>query len=261
MRIALSVAYNGAAFCGWQRQSHSPSVQQDLETALSKIANHPVSVACAGRTDTGVHGTNQIVHFDTDAVRPDKAWLLGTNTNLNADIKVNWVKPVTQEFHARFSATARRYRYLIQNTRFPPAILSHGLTWEKLPLDADKMHQAAQHFLGEQDFSSVRAANCQSHSKHRNIHHLNVVRLGDFVMIDIQANAFLYHMVRNITGLLLEVGSGRQSPDWVQQVLSAKDRTKAAKTAPANGLYLVDVTYPQQFDLPTNRLGPLFWPD
>jgi len=261
MRLALSVAYDGAAYCGWQRQSHSPSVQQVLEESLSKIADHPIHTYCAGRTDTGVHGTNQIVHFDTTAERPNKAWLFGTNSKLPGNVKVNWVANVSCDFHARFSALARRYRYLIHNANFPPAILSSGLTWERYSLDHTLMHKAAQSFLGEQDFTSVRAANCQSHSKHRNIHHLHVERFNNYVMIDIQANAFLYHMVRNITGILLEIGKGNKPVEWAKEVLLKKDRTCAAKTAPADGLYLVDVLYPDEFQLPKHHLGPLFWDD
>jgi tRNA pseudouridine38-40 synthase len=259
MKFAASVSYDGASYCGWQRQSHSPSVQQCVEEALSAIANHPISVLCAGRTDTGVHATNQIIHFETDVTRPDRAWILGTNTKLPSSIAINWITEVPEDFHARFSATARRYRYIIYNGRVPSAILPQGITWEKYPLDVEKMRAATNHFLGEQDFSSVRAASCQSRSKFRRIHHLNVERKGQFLMIDIKANAFLHHMVRNIAGLLIEVGRRRQTPDWIRTVLDARDRTQAAKTAAPNGLYLVDVDYPKQYKLPEINLGPLFW--
>jgi tRNA pseudouridine38-40 synthase len=259
MKIAASVSYDGALYCGWQRQSHSPSVQQCVEEALSHIANHPISILCAGRTDTGVHATNQIIHFETESERPDRAWIFGTNTKLPDSIVINWITKVSDDFHARFSATARRYRYIIYNGKVPTAILPQGVTWERYPLDVEKMQDAAKHFLGEQDFSSVRAASCQSRTAHRFIHHLTVERKGQFLIIDIQANAFLHHMVRNITGLLIEVGRLRQEPCWVKAVLEAKDRTQAANTAAPNGLYLVDVDYPEHYSLPNRTLGPLFW--
>ncbi|QTH63864.1 tRNA pseudouridine(38-40) synthase TruA [Psychrosphaera ytuae] len=258
MRIALGIEYDGAQFFGWQRQREVETVQECLEKALSKIANHPVDVFCAGRTDAGVHGTGQVVHFDTDAVRPDKGWTMGVNANLPDAIAVTWVKHVPDDFHARFSATARRYRYVIYNERLRPGILNHGLSHYHSPLDADKMHQAAQSLLGENDFSSFRAAQCQSNSPNRFVHHVNVTRTGSFVVIDIKANAFVHHMVRNIAGSLIAIGKGEQPVEWMAELLALKDRTQAAETAKPHGLYLIDVDYPEEFGLPKSKLGPLF---
>lgn len=261
MKIALGIEYDGSRYFGWQRQQNVASVQQELETALSKIANAPCEVFCAGRTDAGVHGTGQVVHFETESVRPMQSWCFGSNANLPADIAVRWAVEVPDEFHARFSATARRYRYVIYNHKLRSAILPKGISHYYHPLDAEKMHQAGQYLLGENDFSSFRAAQCQSHTPWRNVHHLNVWRQQDYVIVDIQANAFVHHMVRNIVGSLIEVGLGKQPPEWIGWLLAQRDRTLAAATAHAEGLYLVDVTYPEEFGIPKNRLGPLFLAD
>lgn len=261
MRIALGIEYDGTRYSGWQRQKHINSVQEELEKALSIVAAHPVEVQCAGRTDAGVHGTGQVVHFDTSSERKMVAWTMGVNANMPKDIAVRWAKEVPEEFHARFTATARRYRYIIYNHAYRPGILSKGISHYHGELDADKMHAAGQYLLGEQDFSSFRAAHCQSRSPWRNIMHLNVSRQGNYVIIDIKANAFVHHMVRNITGSLIAVGRGEQQPEWIQQLLQAKDRKLAGATAKAEGLYLVDVDYPQQFDLPREPIGPLFLAD
>jgi tRNA pseudouridine38-40 synthase len=258
MRIALGIEYDGAAYYGWQRQKDVVSVQQELEKALTKIANHTVTVNCAGRTDAGVHGTGQVVHFETDAVRKDVAWTLGVNANLPDDIAVRWIKHVDQSFHARFSATARRYRYIIYNSEFRPGILRTGLSHYHMQLDAQKMQLAGQSILGEQDFTSFRALHCQANSPVRTIEYLNVTRRSNFIIIDIKANAFLHHMVRNIAGSLIEIGRGKQNIDWLTTLLSMKDRSKAAATAKPGGLYLVEVDYPEQFDLPRPPCGPLF---
>ncbi|WP_372881520.1 tRNA pseudouridine(38-40) synthase TruA [Psychromonas sp.] len=258
MRIALGIEYDGAAYYGWQRQKEVISVQEELEKALSVVANHPVTVNCAGRTDAGVHGTGQVVHFDTDAVRKDVAWTLGVNANLPDDIAVRWVKQVDDSFHARFSATARRYRYIIYNGPFRPGILRTGLSHYHMALDEQKMHQAGQTILGEQDFTSFRALHCQASSPVRTIEYLNVCRRSNFIIIDIKANAFLHHMVRNIAGSLIEIGRGNQPLDWLQTLITHKDRAKAAATAKAGGLYLVEVDYPAEYDLPRPPCGPLF---
>ncbi|MCC2605882.1 tRNA pseudouridine(38-40) synthase TruA [Planctobacterium marinum] len=260
-RIALGIEYNGAAYFGWQRQREVASVQQKLEAALEVIAQQKIDVVCAGRTDAGVHATNQIVHFETDVQRPDKAWTMGSNANLPDTIAVKWAKPVADDFHARFSATARRYRYVIHNVRLRPGIFLEGVTHFYHPLDAEKMHRAAQCLLGEQDFSAFRAALCQSRSPFRNLHHIQVIRQGDYVVIDIKANAFVHHMVRNIAGSLMAVGCGEQSEDWIAELLASKDRTQAAATAKPNGLYLVSVDYPAEFALPQKPLGPLLLSD
>lgn len=258
-KIALGIEYNGYRYYGWQRQEHVPSIQSCLEHALSKIANESITVCCAGRTDAGVHATAQVVHFLTKAVRKEVSWIMGVNTYLPPDITVRWAKKVEKDFHARFSATARRYRYLIFNDRHRPALFSEGLAHYSMPLDEKKMERAAQCVLGENDFSSFRAAQCQSKTPWRYVHHLKVSRFGvHYIMVDIKANAFLHHMVRNIVGSLIEVGIGRQNEHWIAQLLALKDRTQAAVTAKASGLYLVSVDYPAHFSLPYLPLGPFF---
>lgn len=258
MKIALGIEYDGSCYYGWQRQLEVDSVQQKLEQALSQVANEPISVHCAGRTDSGVHATGQVVHFETTANRKDVAWTMGVNANLPSDIAVRWVKTVKEDFHARFSATARRYRYIIYNRRYRPAILGRGLTHYHLPLDADSMHRAGQSLLGENDFTSFRAVQCQSKTPWRNVKHLQVSRMGDYIIVDIKANAFVHHMVRNIVGSLMEVGCGNQPEGWIAELLTLKDRSMAAATAKADGLYLVAVDYPAEFELPEVTLGPLF---
>jgi tRNA pseudouridine38-40 synthase len=261
MRVALGIEYDGSNYCGWQRQLEVDSVQAQLEKALSFIANEPITVHCAGRTDTGVHGTGQVVHFDTNAIRPDSAWTLGVNTQLPDTIAVRWMKEVSEDFHARFSATARRYRYVIYNHNFRPGLLNHGLSHYYGNIDETLMHQAAQRLVGEHDFTSFRALQCQSKTPRRNVHEVNVTRQGMYIMVDIKANAFLHHMVRNIVGSLLEVGLGNKPVDWLSELLALKERRQAAATAKPNGLYLVDVTYPDEFNLPKLALGPLFMLD
>ncbi|MCJ8321978.1 MAG: tRNA pseudouridine(38-40) synthase TruA [Colwellia sp.] len=258
MRYALGVEYDGKNYCGWQRQKNAASVQQALEIALSKIADQPIEVICAGRTDTGVNATNQVVHFDTDKIRKDVAWTLGVNTHLPIDIAVTWVKEVNDDFHARFSATARRYRYIIGNTRLRSAILSSGISHCHFPLDVNLMHQGAQYLLGRNDFTSFRTVHCQSHSPNRTLIHCNVSRLGDFIIIDIKANAFLHHMVRNIAGSLMVIGQAKKPISWIKEVLEAKNRCVAGMTGPSAGLYFVDVDYPEEFNIPKRNLGPLF---
>lgn len=261
MKIALGIEYDGKNYFGWQRQEKVRSVQQQLEQALSFVANEEISVFCAGRTDSGVHATGQVVHFETNANRTNTAWMFGVNANLPDDIAVSWAKEVSEDFHARFSATARRYRYVIYNNRLRSAILPFGVTHHYQPLDHQLMHQAGQILLGENDFSTFRAAQCQSKTPWRNIHHLNVVRQENYVIVDIQANAFVHHMVRNIVGSLLEVGEKKRPVEWIAEILSKRDRTLAAPTAKAAGLYLVDVHYPLHFELPQHSLGPLFLAD
>ncbi len=259
-RVALAVEYHGGTFFGWQaqRKLNLPTVQETLESALSQIASVPITTVCAGRTDTGVHASHQVVHFDTPVARAEKAWVFGGNTLLPEGVAIKWAKPVSSEFHARFSATARRYRYIIHNHPTRSAHLGPLTTFFPHELDADLMHREAQCLLGERDFSSFRGAGCQSNTPMRNVHHVTVSRRGDFVVVDIQANAFLLHMVRNIVGTLLAVGSGRQAPGWTEEVFAARDRTLAAPTAPPQGLYLVDVHYPSQFELAESEIGPAF---
>jgi len=262
MRIALGIEYDGTHYFGWQRQKHAISVQQILEEALSKVADYPIEVTCAGRTDARVHATGQVVHFDTNVIRPDRAWGLGSNALLPKDIAVRWVKVVPDDFHARFSATARRYRYIIFNNNFRSGILSSGVShYYNGQLDVERMHDAAQCLLGEHDFTSFRAAQCQSKSPWRNMMHLSVSRQGAYVIIDLKANAFVYHMVRNIAGSLIEVGLGRQKEEWIAWLLKKKNRALAAPTAKAQGLYLVQVDYPESYGLPKMPVGPLFLTD
>lgn len=260
-KIALGIEYDGSKYYGWQRQNEVRSVQEKLEKALSKVANEPINVFCAGRTDAGVHATGQVVHFETRMQRKDAAWTLGVNANLPGDIAVRWVKAVPEDFHARFSATARRYRYIIYNQRLRPAILAQGVTHFYHPLDADRMHRAAQCLLGENDFTSFRAVQCQSRTPWRNLMHINVTRCGAYVVVDIKANAFVHHMVRNIVGSLMEIGCGNQAENWMAELLAAKDRKLAAATGKAEGLYLVSVDYPEHFALPAPPMGPLFLMD
>lgn len=251
-RIALCVEYDGSAFSGWQAQldPRLHTVQETLEQALSRIADHPLRVSCAGRTDAGVHASGQVVHFDTHNERPLKAWVLGVNSMLPAAVSIHWAQAVPAEFHARFSAQSRRYRYCILNTRIRPAMLSRFLTLHEKELDVGAMHEAGQHLLGENDFSSFRGAACQSRTAMRNLMSLSVTRHGEHVLIDLEANAFLLHMVRNIAGVLIQIGEGRQSPGWTADLLQLRDRTRAAVTASPQGLCLCEVRYPAHFALP-----------
>jgi tRNA pseudouridine38-40 synthase len=258
MRIALGVHYNGASYYGWQRQQNVPSIAQHIEEALSQVANQPIEVQCAGRTDAGVHATGQVIHFDTTAERPHHAWVLGTNAHLPPQIAIQYALPVLDDFHARFSATARQYRYVIYNQPVRSGILAEGVTWHKTPLDEQAMHAAAQSLLGEHDFTSFRAAQCQSNSPCRYVHHVLVKRVQDYVIVDIKANAFLHHMVRNIVGALLWVGEHAKPVAWLKDLLEQRNRQLAAPTAKAHGLYFVDVTYPAEFQIPKLNKGPLF---
>ena len=247
MRVALGIEYDGTSYNGWQRQKTGLGVQQRVEEALSVVANHPVEVICAGRTDTGVHASGQVVHFDTSSERSERGWLLGANSNLPEDVNVSWVKPVTDDFHARFSATARSYRYVVLNQLQRSALHRNRAWWVYEPLDAAKMHEAAQRLVGEHDFSAFRAAGCQASTATRVIRHIAVSRSGDWLTLDVTANAFLQHMVRNITGTLATVGLGEQGVDWVTEVLESRDRKAGGIAAPAHGLTLVDVEYPETF--------------
>jgi tRNA pseudouridine38-40 synthase len=258
-KIACRVEYDGSRYCGWQAQAQPnvETVQGQLEKALEAVAATPFRVHCAGRTDTGVHGHEQIIHFETPVARSSKSWVLGGNANLPYDIRLHWAVPVAPSFHARFSARSRRYRYIIANTPVRPALLHAKVTWQRSKLDAQRMHSAAQCLLGEQDFSTFQAASCQSSTPMRNVHAVEVSRRGELLVIDIQANAFLHHMVRNIAGSLMAVGTERQPPDWIAQLMRGRDRTLAAETAAADGLYLVRVEYPLEYALPESPLGPL----
>ena len=259
-RIALGIRYDGNPYHGWQIQEELNTVQSAVERALSAVANHPISVVCAGRTDAGVHATAQVVHFDTDAQRSDYSWVFGANSNLPHNISVLWAKTVSQDFHARYSATARRYRYILYNHEIRPGILKEAVGWYYRPLDERRMREAANYLIGESDFSSFRGADCQAHSPIRTIYQIEIFRIGRMVVIEIQANAFLLHMVRNIVGVLVTIGSGSREPSWAKTVLEARDRRQGGVTISPHGLYLVEVSYSPEFKLPRVPLGPFFLP-
>jgi tRNA pseudouridine38-40 synthase len=251
MRIAAGIEYNGSNYHGWQSQdSGIATIQSSVEEALSSVANHVVSVQCAGRTDAIVHAFEQVIHFDTVSDRTDYSWVFGTNSNLPPDIAVIWVKRVPDSFNARFSALARTYRYVIYNQSVRPSLWRQQVTWLPRKLDATRMQEAAQYLLGEQDFSSFRSIHCQSKTPMRNVLHIKVERHNHWVIIDVKANSFLHHMVRNIAGMLLIIGEGKQDPIWAKEVLEARDRNKGGITAPPYGLYFLTVDYPEEFALP-----------
>lgn len=259
MRIALGVEYDGASYHGWQLQTNCETVQGTLERALSQVADHPVALTVAGRTDAGVHAIAQVVHFESSANRKLQAWVLGVNANLPRQIRVIWAVPVSDQFHARFGAIERNYRYLIINRPTPPGILFQKATWERETLDDEAMHLAAQCLVGEHDFTSFRASSCQSKSPVRNLTRISVTRNGDMVAIDVSANAFLHHMIRNLAGTLIKVGLGEKPTNWVGTVLEARDRTMAGVTAPPDGLYLTNVSYPEHFALPSTESDQWLW--
>ena len=260
-RYAAVVEYDGSAFCGFQKQKHSPSVQQELERALSYVADSPLILSCAGRTDTAVHASHQVIHFDSSAVRSGHNWVQGANSQLPDSIALRWAGEMSADFHARFSATSRTYRYVISASKTRPAILADGVTWVKFPVEASAMQEACQYLLGEQDFSAFSGAGCQSLSPFRNVTSANIYPLGQLLIFEVSANAFVLHMVRNMVGALLEVGYGRQQPIWIKQLLAGADRCQSAATAPSNGLYLVNVNYPPEFALPRLPTGPAFLSD
>ena len=252
MRYALGVEYDGSDFKGWQQlgESGCPSVQATLQDALSSVANAPVSVVCAGRTDAGVHGECQVVHFDSDVERAPRGWVLGTTTRLPPSICVRWCVPVVDEFHARFSAKARRYRYRILNRQVRPALYRQILSWDRRPLDADAMHRAAQALLGENDFGAFRSSQCQALHARRELQSIAIHRQGEVVEVEVQANAFLHHMVRNIVGSLMMVGAGEKPESWIGELLAGRDRNLAGPTAPPQGLVFVGPLYPEHWKLP-----------
>jgi tRNA pseudouridine38-40 synthase len=249
-RIALGIEYDGSRFLGWQTQPGGGAVQDALEPALSTIAGVPISVTAAGRTDRGVHARAQVVHFDTEAARPGSAWVRGVNAALPDSVAVLWSQEVAAEFHARYSAVSRTYRYQMLNRAVRPALAATHMGWFHLPLDADKMRAAAALLVGEHDFSAFRSSECQAKTPVRTLHALQVESLGERIDFVVRANAFLHHMVRNIVGTLVYVGKGKYEPGWVREVLLSKDRSKAAPTFAAEGLYLEKVEYEARWGLP-----------
>lgn len=250
MRYAIGIEYDGTDFLGWQRLSHGDTLQARVESALSFVAAAPVRVTCAGRTDAGVHARCQVAHFDSDAARPPRAWQLGAMSRLPSTIALRWVQPVAAGFHARHDAVARRYRYRIVNRGFRPALDARQAAWERCPLDVEAMQQAARALIGVHDFTSFRTVSCQARSPVRELHAVAVRRVGECVELDLVANAFLHHMVRNIVGSLLPVGRGEWPPARIGAVLAARDRSLAGPTAPACGLTFIGPQYPRTAGLP-----------
>ena len=259
MRFAAGIEYNGALYRGWQRQRGARTVQEAVETALSRVADHPVEVVTAGRTDTGVHASGQTVHFDSSSRRTEYQWWRGANSQLPEDVRVLWVQPVADDFHARFRATQRSYRYIVLNRPIPSALVRQLTSWDYRPLDIERMQRAAARLLGRHDFSAFRAAGCQAHTPLRTVSQLLVQRSGDWVWLDISADAFLQHMVRNIVGVLSSIGCGERPVEWAATVLDSRDRTQAGVTAAPEGLYLTAVLYPDRYRLPVPQPGPRFW--
>jgi tRNA pseudouridine38-40 synthase len=257
MRIALGLEYDGCLFFGWQKQQGLQTIQGSLEQALGQIADAPIEVYCAGRTDAGVHAVQQIVHFDTNTIRDLRAWVMGTNSFLPSGIVVHWAQEIDENFHARFSALSRCYTYVIDNSPIRPALLAKKVTWYFEPLNIESMKAASVHLLGELDFSSFRSAECSSKTPMRNVQKINITRNGNYIMISIQANAFLHHMVRNIVGVLKKIGAGFEEPHWAREVLEARDRRAAAETTPPDGLYLMKVGYPVQYQFPITTKIPI----
>lgn len=243
MRIALGLEYEGSGFCGWQSQAGGGAVQNVLESALSIVADAPTRVVCAGRTDAGVHALAQVVHFDTEAVRPDTAWVRGVNAHLPASVAVRWAQPVSSEFHARFSARGRHYRYLLLNRPERPGLMARRVGWFHRPLDVETMAAAASLLLGEHDFSAFRSIECQAKSPVKILRRAGIVRHGDLLVFDFEASAFLHHMVRNLVGALVYVGKGAHPPVWLAELLAGRDRARAAPTFEACGLYFAGVDY------------------
>jgi len=255
VRLALGIEYDGRGFCGWQTQAAGCAVQDRLEAACSAIAGVPVSTICAGRTDAGVHALGQVVHFECGIERPLSAWVRGVNALLPPEMAVTWAHRVDEDFHARFAALSRCYRYVLLNDAVRPAADHGRVGWHHAPLDIAMMRNAALHLLGEHDFSAFRAAECQAQSPVRTLHEISIRSRGPYIEFEFRANAFLHHMVRNIVGSLVYVGNGRQAPEWMNDVLRGRDRAKAAPTFDASGLYLMRVEYAPRWNLPAPRLG------
>ncbi len=256
-RLAAGIEYDGAGFCGWQSQRGVATVQDAVEAAFGHVADHPVGVVCAGRTDAGVHATGQVVHFDSLASRTEYGWMRGANTRLPPGVAVRWVRAVGRDFHARFSARRRRYRYIVLNREVRPALFHTQVAWEYRPLRLEPMAEAAPGLLGRHDFSAYRAASCQSKNPVKTLYRLDIRRQGPWFWIDVEADGFLHHMVRNIAGVMLAIGSGERAPGWAAEVLAGRERRLGGVTAPPGGLYLVGIDYDEE--LPQPAAPPAFW--
>ena len=259
MRIALGVQYDGAAFCGWQSQPHGKTVQNELERALAEFAQTPLHTVVAGRTDTGVHGLGQVVHFDTDLDREAFSWVRGTNAFLPSSVAVRWAKPMPDDFHARFAAFERTYYYVLYVNPVRSPMLAARAGWVHTPLDTQAMRDAVACLIGEHDFSYFRAADCQSKTPVKHLHQIDIREQGDFIHFRFRANAFLHHMVRNLMGCFVAIGRGRHPASWMAEVLDARDRKAAAPTFMPDGLYLAEVGYPENFAVPAPHLGSMPW--
>lgn len=259
MKLAACIEYDGSKFHGWQIQPGTKTVQAEMEKALSQVADHNVRVVTAGRTDSGVHACAQIVHFETHSYRSQRGWVRGANTLLPAGVALHWVSPVPDDFHARFKATGRHYRYVMLNRSVHPTFLDKKVTWDHRKLNVELMREAAIRLVGRHDFSAFRSSRCQAKTAVRDLRKLDVKDSGEWIWFDVEANAFLHHMVRNLCGVLLTIGAGDEKPDWAAQVLQSRDRTQGGITAPADGLYLVKVDYPEHYCLPNTPEACRFW--
>jgi len=259
VRVALGIEYDGTDFSGWQVQPNQRTVQGCLQQALSKVANHEVKVTAAGRTDSGVHALSQVVHFDTSSQRPERNWILGLNTNLPKDINIIWARDVDDEFSARFSALRRSYRYLLINRVSRSAVHANRMWWYFKPLDIQRMQEAANQLVGHHDFSAFRAKDCQAKNTMKTMELIKVSRQGDCIAVDVVAQSFLHHMVRNIVGVLVAIGEGKEPIEWAKQVLDSQDRGQGGITSPPEGLYFMNVEYPEQYSLPTVSAFPVLW--
>jgi tRNA pseudouridine38-40 synthase len=259
MRVAAILEYDGSAFSGWQLQEQRRTIQGEVEAALSKVADEPIRVTVAGRTDAGVHALAQVIHFDTNAHRASHSWIRGANSNLPAEIALLWAAEVDASFHARFSASGRHYRYVVLNRPVRPTFLAARVTHEYRPLDVERMREGARYLVGTHDFTSFRSIECEAKSPVRELRALEIERDGEFVRIHAYANAFLHHMVRNLAGVLMAIGAGEREPDWARSVLAAQDRTQAGVTAASDGLYLSEVEYPAAFAIPRLSSARFLW--
>jgi tRNA pseudouridine38-40 synthase len=259
MRMAIGVSYEGTSFHGWQAQQNLDTVQGRVEAALSKVADSPVEVVCAGRTDAGVHAIEQVAHFDCDKVRSLKTWVMGTNTHLPHEVRILWAREVPEDFHARYSALARRYLYYIHNAPIHSSLFFDRCVQYPWPLNLELMQQATRYLIGEHDFSAFRGIDCQAKTTSRRIFHLEVQQHQSMIIVDVKANAFLHHMVRNIVGVLLAIGAEKKPPTWAQEVLLSRSRAQAGVTAKAHGLYLTSVEYPAHYQIKATQGNEFFF--